>query len=184
MSYTPRHDVPEGCRTSLELYVTPEEAYALWASDGAGVKILDVRTPEEYAFVGHPEMAMNIPIVMHTYRWEPDLGRVAIKPNPRFLPEVSDWADTSDTILVMCRSGGRAAMAVNVLADAGYSTVYNILEGMEGERVSDPRSVFHRKRMVNGWKNAGLPWTYDLDPNLMRLPEQPYKAEPEGGSDQ
>ena len=169
----PRHDVPDGCQTSLELYVTPTEAYEMWASGGNGVKILDVRTPEEYAFVGHPEMAMNIPIVMHTYRWEPELGRVAIEPNSRFMPEASDWADTTDTILVMCRSGGRGAMAVNALAQAGYTRVYNILEGMEGERVNDPRSVYHRKRMVNGWKNAGLPWTYDLNPDLMRLPDHP-----------
>ncbi len=173
MSNASRYDIPDGCRTRLELYVTPKEAYELWASGSDGVKVLDVRTPEEYAFVGHPEMAMNIPFVMHTYRWEPELGRVAIEPNPHFLSEVSDWADTSDTILVMCRSGGRAAMAVNVLADAAYDNVFNILEGMEGERVNDPRSVYHRKRMVNGWKNAGLPWTYDLNPDLMRLPDRP-----------
>lgn len=169
----PRHEVPEGCVTKLGLYVTPEEAYEKWAADSDTTKILDVRTPEEYAFVGHPEMAMNIPFVMHTYRWEPELGRVAIVVNPKFLPEVTDWAEKSDTILVMCRSGGRAAMAVDVLADAGYTNVYNILEGMEGERVKDPKSVYYRKRMVNGWKNAGLPWTYDLDPTLMRLPDQP-----------
>lgn len=166
----PSRDVPEGCRTTLGLYVTPREAYEKWASGGGGVKVLDVRTPEEYAFVGHPEMAMSIPFVMHTYRWEPEFGRVAIEANPRFITEIGEWADPTDTILVMCRSGGRAAMAVNVLADAGYPNVYNILEGMEGERVNDPRNVFLRKRMVNGWKNAGLRWTYDLNPELMKLP--------------
>ncbi len=168
-----RYDVPEGCRTKLELYVTPTEAYERWAADRDHVKVLDVRTPEEYAFVGHPEIAMNIPVVMHTYRWEPEKGRVAIEMNSNFLPEVESWAAPTDTILVMCRSGGRAALAVNALVDAGYSDVYNILEGMEGERVNDPGSDAHRKRMVNGWKNAGLPWTHDLDPALMRLPERP-----------
>lgn len=165
--------VPDGCRTKLDLYVTPTEAYQRWMADSEKVKILDVRTPEEYAFVGHPEMAMNIPFVMHTYEWEPEKGRVAIEGNPRFIPDVTGWADPADTVLVMCRSGGRAALAVNILADAGYENVYNILEGMEGERVSDPRSVYHRKRMVNGWKNAGLPWTYDLEPSQMRFPERP-----------
>ena len=24
--------------------------------------------------------------------------------------------------------------------------------------------------MKNGWKNSGLPWTYDLDPGHMALP--------------
>ena len=165
--------VPEGCRTKLGLYVTPREAYEQWAADSDHVKVLDVRTPEEYAFVGHPEMAMNIPFVMHTYEWEPEKGRVAIVGNPRFIPDVTRWADPADTILVMCRSGGRAALAVNILAEAGYQNVFNILEGMEGERVNDPRSVYHRKRMVNGWKNAGLPWTYDLEPSQMRFPERP-----------
>lgn len=168
------YDVPDGCRTKLDLYVTPREAYEKWASPGDDeVKVLDVRTPEEYAFVGHPEMAMCIPFMMHTYQWDPDKGRVVIEMNPRFMPEVESWADPADTILVMCRSGGRAAMAVNVLAEAGYTNVYNILEGMEGVRVNDPNSIYHRKRMVNGWKNAGLPWTYDLDPTLMKLPEHP-----------
>ena len=165
--------VPEGCRTKLDLYVTPREAYERWVDDSEHVRILDVRTPEEYAFVGHAGMAMNIPFVMHTYEWEPEKGRVAIEGNPRFIPEVTGWADPADTILVMCRSGGRAALAVNILAEAGYQNVYNILEGMEGERVNDPRSVFHRKRMLNGWKNAGLPWTYDLEPSQMRLPKRP-----------
>jgi rhodanese-related sulfurtransferase len=173
VSNTEHYDVPEGCSTSLGLYVTPTEAYEMWASDRDHVKILDVRTPEEYAFVGHPEMAMNIPLVMHTYRWEPELGRVAIEPNDRFISEVSSWAEPTDTILATCRSGGRGAMAVNALAQAGYTRVFNILEGIEGERVNNPRSVYHRKRMVNGWKNAGLPWTYDLNPDLMRLPKRP-----------
>jgi hypothetical protein len=82
---------------------------------------------------------VNIPFVVHTYRWETDLGRVAIEMNPSFVPEIQSWAEPTDTILVMCRSGGRAATAVNVLADVGYTIVYNILEGMEGERVNDPR---------------------------------------------
>ena len=167
------HEVPDGSRTKLGLYVTPKEAYDQWAGDADRVKILDVRTPEEYAFVGHAEMAMNIPFVMHTYQWEPQSGRVVIEMNPRFMPEVASWANPTEMILVMCRSGGRSAMAVDALTDAGYTNVYNILEGMEGERVNDPRSVFHRKRMVNGWKNAGLPWTHDLDPALMKLPARP-----------
>ena len=43
---------------------------------------------------------------------------------------------------------------------------------MEGGRVSDPESVFDGLRMKNGWKNSGLPWTYDLDPDHMLLPER------------
>ena len=37
--------------------------------------------------------------------------------------------------------------------------------------VDDVGSVFQGKRMKNGWKNSGLPSTYDLDPDRMRLPK-------------
>jgi hypothetical protein len=63
-------------------------------------------------------------------------------------------------------------MAINQLAAAGFTSAYNILDGMEGSRVADPDSVFDGMRMKNGWKNSGLPWTYDLDPEHMMLPER------------
>ena len=78
-----------------------------------------------------------------------------MKPNPGFVAEVKKWAQPKDTILVMCRSGGRGAMAVNMLAKAGYQNVYNIVDGMEGDLVDDPENVYFGKRMKNGWKNSG-----------------------------
>ncbi len=71
----------------------------------------------------------------------------------------------------MCRSGGRSAMAVNLLAKAGFTNVYNIIDGMEGDTVDDPASVFQGQRLKNGWKNSGSPWTYDLTPERMSLPK-------------
>ena len=32
----------------------------------------------------------------------------------------------------MCRSGNRSAQAVNLLAEVGFRSVYNIMDGMEG----------------------------------------------------
>ena len=86
------------------------------------------------------------------------------KPNPDFVSLVKEITKPADTILVMCRSGGRKAQAVNRLAEEGFRNVYNITDGMEGDMVEDPGSVFQGKRMKNGWKNSGLPWTYDLNP--------------------
>jgi hypothetical protein len=43
---------------------------------------------------------------------------------------------------------------------------------MEGDVVKDPDSVFRGQRLVNGWKNAGLPWTYRADPERMVLPPE------------
>ena len=69
--------------------------------------------------------------------------------------------------MATCRSGGRSAMAANLLAQAGYKNVYNITDGIEGDTVNDPQSLFNGQRMVNGWKNSGLPWTDSIDPKLI-----------------
>jgi hypothetical protein len=63
-------------------------------------------------------------------------------------------------------------MAINMLAAAGLTNAYNILDGMGGSRVDDPDSVFNGMRRKNGWQMSGLPWTYDLDPGKMALPER------------
>jgi rhodanese-related sulfurtransferase len=93
-----------------------------------------------------------------------------MQPLPDFVARVEKIAKPGDTLLVMCRSGGRSAMAVNLLAKAGFTNVYNITDGMEGDAVKDPDSVFNGQRLVNGWKNSGLPWTYKIDPERMVLP--------------
>ena len=73
--------------------------------------------------------------------------------------------------MVMCRSGGRSAIAVNMLAQAGFKNVYNITDGVEGDVVDDPGSVFQGQRLRNGWKNSGCPWTYKCAPDRMVLPK-------------
>ena len=93
-----------------------------------------------------------------------------MKLDPAFVSRVKGVFTPDETLLVMCRSGGSSAMAVNLLAKAGYKNVYNITGGMEGDKVKDPENVFHGKRMKNGWKNSGSPWTYDVDPDRVVLP--------------
>ncbi|MCG6916746.1 MAG: sulfurtransferase, partial [Deltaproteobacteria bacterium] len=97
-------------------------------------------------------------------------GKPVMEPNPDFVSQVKRDYKISDTILVMCRSGGRSAMAVNFLAEAGFKQVYNITDGFEGDAVKDPESYYNGKRVKNGWKNSGAPWTYNLDPKLMYRP--------------
>ena len=175
----PVPDVPETNVTSLGLYITPQEAYAMWEADPEGVNILDVRTFEEYIFVGHLEMARNIPLVFPKFDPpdpdDPESGHsMPGRPpgcygefNPEFVPTAREQYSPTDTILVYCATGGRGAMAVNQLAEAGFTNVYNIITGLEGDRVDDPGSVYHGKHMRNGWKNAGLPWGYNFHPDLM-----------------
>lgn len=162
--------IPEAKRTTLGLYLTAAEAYERWKTDPEGVKILDVRTMEEYVFVGHAPMAWNIPFALQTHEWDPERQHFSMQPNPDFVSEVSSLARPEDTIFVVCRSGGRSAKAVNALAKAGFTRAYTIVDGMEGDTVKDPGSVFHGKRMRNGWKNEGLPWTYELEWEHMLIP--------------
>ena len=165
--------LPKEKQTSLGLYVTAREAHDKWKADPEHVRILDVRTPEEYLFVGHPTMAWNVPLALQSYQWDATGRKLPMKPNDPFLAEVKKLFGPSDTLLVMCRSGGRSAMAVNLLAQAGFKQVYNITDGFEGDTVSDPESVFHGQRMKNGWKNSAAPWTYDPDPEKVRWPTLP-----------
>jgi rhodanese-related sulfurtransferase len=165
-------EVPESNKTVLELYVTPREAYDLWKADCDGVHMLDVRTFEEYVFGGHVECAKNIPLVFP--RFDPEGPSMPGRPpgcsgelNPDFVAKVQEAYAPEDRILVMCATGGRGAMAVNLLAQAGFTNVYNVVNGFEGDRVDDPGSVYHGKHMRNGWKNEGLPWGYDFHPDLM-----------------
>jgi rhodanese-related sulfurtransferase len=162
-------DIPKGKQTVLGLYVTAKEAYEKWNADPEKVMILDVRTPEEFLFVGHPAMAWKIPVAAQTYEWDAGKGKFPMKLLPDFVARVSEVAKPGDTILVMCRSGGRSAIAANLLAKAGFTHVYNIIDGMEGDAVEDPASVFLGQRLKNGWKNSGCPWTFKLTPERMLL---------------
>lgn len=163
-------ELPEGKQTTLGLYVTSAEAYELWKASPDEVKILDVRTPEEYIFVGHAPMAVNIPAFLQSYEWDADTQHYAMKPSPDFLAQVQAMYAPDETILITCRSGDRSARAVDQLAAAGFKFAYTITDGVEGDVVAEPGSAYLGKRMKNGWKNSGAPWTYSLDPELMRLP--------------
>jgi rhodanese-related sulfurtransferase len=157
-------------RTTLGLYVTAAQAYEMWKADPDKVKIIDVRTPEEFAFVGHPEMAWNIPFAFVSYQKKGGKFTYAPQINKSFVAQVKEIAQPADILLVTCRSGGRGGMAVNQLAAAGFKNAYNIVDGIEGDTVDDPESVFHGKRMKNGWKNSA-PWVYGVDPEKIIIEE-------------
>lgn len=163
-------DVPEGKRTTLKLYVTSAQAYEIWKANPEKARIIDVRTPEEFAFVGHAEMAWNVPLAFVTYKREAGKTKHSVQWNPDFVDEVKRLAGPDDMLLVTCRSGDRGAMAVNRLAAAGFTNAFNIIDGVEGDKVDDPGSVFHGKRMRNGWKNSA-PWVYGYDPERIILKE-------------
>jgi rhodanese-related sulfurtransferase len=115
--------------------VTPQEAHRLREA-GAAV-IVDVRTPAEYAQVGHVPEA---PLI----EWPRNGGRAEMQ---SFLDALRAKFDPSEKILFICRSGVRSHYAAELAARAGYESAYNVLEGFEGEYGAG----------TNGWKAAGLP---------------------------
>ena len=117
------------------------------------------------------EMAWNIPFLFVTHQWDEEKNWYALRPNREFVAQVKEWAEPKDTLLVMCRSGDRAAMAVDALAKAGFTNVFTIFDGMEGDTVKDPENLYDGKRMKNGWKNSGLPWTYKVDRERAWVPK-------------
>ena len=162
--------IPARKQTSLGLYITAQEAYEAWRKNPEEVKIVDVRTVGEYVFVGHAPMAVNIPLLL----LEPEKAYYAKKPqlplNAKFVEEFGKRYKKTDTLMVICRSGGRSAVAANILAKAGYKNAHTVIDGFEGDKLKVEGSYNNGKRVVNGWKNSGAPWTYDLDPALVYRP--------------
>lgn len=173
-----KQQLPERKQTTLGLYVTAKEAYEKWKAAPDQVKIIDVRTPEEYAFIGHPEKVWNIPFAFLTYQRKDGKTEHGVKMNDDFVTEAKRIAGPDDVLLLMCRSGDRSARAVNQLAKAGFKNAYTITDGMEGDKVDDPANIYHGKRMKNGWKNSGVPWVYSVDTDRVLIPEGSNKQTP------
>lgn len=74
--------------------------------------LLDVRQPEEHAFVALPNSTL-IP-----------LGELLVRAD-----EVQDWKD--DEVVVYCHHGIRSAQAVAQLRALGFSNVHNLSGGID-----------------------------------------------------
>jgi rhodanese-related sulfurtransferase len=156
--------IPRKKQTVLGLYLTAKAGYEKWEKNPDKIKIIDTRTVGEYFFVGHGSMAYNIPVKILDSK--SGSGPVVIL-NKNFVSDVKKKFKDTDTILLICRSGVRSALAVNILGQAGFKKVHSIIDGFEGDKLKKHDSPNHGKRVVNGWKNSNLPWTYDLNPALL-----------------
>jgi rhodanese-related sulfurtransferase len=161
--------VPLAKRTKLGQYLTSSETVEFIEKNGPKTLFLDVRTASEVAFVGMPTLAdANVPYMIEPEFPAFDSGRSTLKleNNPDFISEVrrrlnEKGLTANDTLVLICRSGDRSAAAANLLAEAGFKSVYSVVDGFEGDLAADgPKAG---QRVVNGWKNAGAPWTYKLD---------------------
>jgi rhodanese-related sulfurtransferase len=157
-------------QTTLGLYVDAAGAKKLL--DEKKAVIVDVRTPEELLFVGHTGVAGNIPFKIWKGEFVQKDGKTEAKllDNENFVKEVQKKFKPDDTIILMCRSGQRSAAAANALAKAEFKKVYSMVDGFEGDTAKDGPNK--GKRVVNGWKNAGNPWTYSLTEEIVWTPSK------------
>lgn len=121
--------------------VSPQDAWTL--AQAGDVLLVDVRTAEERAFVGQVPGSVHVPWATGT----------SLTRNPRFVRELEAKTPKDAPVLLLCRSGNRSAQAAEAAAKAGFTQVYNVLEGFEGDLDADG----HRGRL-NGWRRHGLPW--------------------------
>lgn len=158
-------------QTDWGLYLTAKEAFEMKQAEGDKILFLDVREPIEIMFTGYTDVVdVNIPfLLVNPARWNPAKPKFAMEPNPAFAASVAAALDArgldkSAPVLVMCRSGGtRGALAANALKPLGLEQVYVVVDGFEGGTQKDnPNGPW---RLKNGWKNSGLPWSYDLNPD-------------------
>lgn len=128
--------------------VTPPDAARILADDARAV-LIDVRSRVEFDYVGHPAGAHNV-----VWKDYPDWVE-----NPHFVDEVrallaAEGGDAPDRpLLAICRSGARSMAAAKALAAAGFSNLFNVEEGFEGDK-----DASGHRRSVSGWLAHGLPW--------------------------
>ncbi|MCC2096043.1 MAG: sulfurtransferase [Hyphomicrobiales bacterium] len=166
--------VPGGKKTRLGLYLTPKEAFDLKQKSPGKSLFIDVRTAPEVEFLGTAaNVDAHVPYeFIDTKKWNDKKNEYVMTVNKRFVDDVvarvkKAGLSKNDPIILMCRSGSRSARSANLLAAAGFTKVYNQIEGYEGDKAgSGPKKG---QRAVNGWKNAGLPWTYKMKKDVMYL---------------
>jgi rhodanese-related sulfurtransferase len=165
-------DLPENKQTPQGLYLTASEAYDLKSKNPDQVYFIDVRTQAEVEFLGMPSNAdTNIPYMTNDLdEWDGDNGRFKKVPNSNFAVAVEEkieeaGLDKDSEIILMCRSGTRSAKAAALLNQLGYSKAYTVVDGYEGDKAKE--GPHKGQRIVNGWKNSDLPWTYKLTEDKM-----------------
>jgi rhodanese-related sulfurtransferase len=121
--------------------IAPPEAFERLKKNANSV-LIDVRTQPEWTFVGVPQVDRLVRL-----SWQMEV-------NARFVAEVESMALPKDAeIMCICRSGARSASAASALSGAGFTNVWNVAEGFEGDK-----DVKGQRGKTNGWKSHGLPW--------------------------
>jgi len=156
------------CKTiPIEKNIDAVTAYRMAMSQK--VPMIDVRTSEEYQFVGHIPFAYSLPVKVWG-KWDDKKNQFALDANAEFARQFeTQFPDKNAAYIITCRSGHRSTAAIDLLLKAGYTNLHNLWEGFEGIPVKDKDLPSAGMKNVDGWKNKGLPATWDMDPKLIVL---------------
>jgi len=101
---------------------------------GDKIRLIDVRTPEEWRETGVPAGAKRL-----DYR-----NRIG---NRQFVDQIVSMVggDRTAPVAIICRSGNRSAQVQSLLIENGFTHVLDVPEGMLGSRAGP------------GWLRRGLP---------------------------
>jgi rhodanese-related sulfurtransferase len=129
--------------------ISSSEAWAALEADPQA-QLIDVRTVAEWNFVGIPDLSeLERQTILIEYQ-----SFQSPMPNDQFVPSLAR-ADLNpkQTLLFICRTGGRSRAAAHLAEAAGYAKCFNVADGFEGA-LDENNHRGHR----NGWKAANLPW--------------------------
>ncbi len=168
-----KSEVKAKWHTPFDLYLTPQEAHDMKQQQGNAIAFIDVRTRGEVKYIGLATgIDGHIPVrFMHEdYAWSDKSSTYRTQLNSDFVEDVnrlmaSMGLGRQSPIILMCQSGSRVPKAARLLHEAGYAEVYTQYQGFEGVKATSGKDK--GKRVVNGWKNADLPWGYQLDKSQM-----------------
>lgn len=161
-------DLPSKKQTRAGLYLTAVQAAKMLQDES--ILFVDVRTRAEVSFVGLPtRVNANIPLMVlpKDAVYDAEKQTYKLQFNPDFVFAFESMLDDLDydentPIVLICRSGSRSAKAANLLHELGYMKVYSVIDGFEGDKMANGPHAGHRE--LNGWKNAGLDWSYHVTP--------------------
>ncbi|MFT8896117.1 MAG: rhodanese-like domain-containing protein [Acetobacter sp.] len=128
--------------------VSPSDVWQVLEND-PGACLIDVRTPEEWQFVGIPDVSAT-GRSLYPISWQVMGGLV----NGQFIEELRRAGiDETQKLYFICRSGARSRSAAMAAAREGFEQVFNVADGFEGPLDGE----MHRGNAA-GWKASGLPW--------------------------
>lgn len=168
-----KQHVRDRAHTVYDLYLTPQEAFNMKKHLANEVLLVDIRARSELKYVGStPMIDANIPyrFVNPDYSWSDNSATYRTVKNEHFIQDLKQLLqqrnhDITAPVILMCTSGTKAPKAAELMQEAGFETVYTIYQGFEG--IKAKQGVNSGKRLIYGWKNSGLPWSYKLNKEAM-----------------